>query len=169
MSTIAIRSQTDASQALNKSSSNSLPPRGFTLIELMIVVAIVAILAAVALPIYQDYVARSQVSEAMATAGALKTALSEFYQANGNIWPADNQYADTVGGRYSAGVSHVGGVMTATMRGAAPVNPRVHNYQFTVTAIDAAGNALTPPAQIVNWKCAPVAPSSPKYLPAGCQ
>ncbi|EMT2253742.1 pilin [Neisseria gonorrhoeae] len=67
--------------------------KGFTLIELMIVIAIVGILAAVALPAYQDYTARAQVSEAILLAEGQKSAVTEYYLNNGK-WPADND--DTV-------------------------------------------------------------------------
>ncbi|EMR8617805.1 pilin [Neisseria gonorrhoeae] len=70
--------------------------KGFTLIELMIVIAIVGILAAVALPAYQDYTARAQVSEAILLAEGQKSAVTEYYLNNGK-WPADNGAADTTG------------------------------------------------------------------------
>ena len=66
--------------------------KGFTLIELMIVVAIIAILAAIALPAYQDYVARSQVSEAMSLSSGAKTAVAEYYADRG-AWPTSNTQA----------------------------------------------------------------------------
>lgn len=66
--------------------------KGFTLIELMIVVAIIGILAAVALPAYQDYTKRSHVSEGLALAGGAKTAVTEYYSSNGE-WPNGNAEA----------------------------------------------------------------------------
>ncbi|HFA7410799.1 TPA: pilin, partial [Neisseria gonorrhoeae] len=66
--------------------------KGFTLIELMIVIAIVGILAAVALPAYQDYTARAQVSEAILLAEGQKSAVTEYYLNNGE-WPKDNTSA----------------------------------------------------------------------------
>ncbi|EMU4911804.1 pilin [Neisseria gonorrhoeae] len=68
--------------------------KGFTLIELMIVIAIVGILAAVALPAYQDYTARAQVSEAILLAEGQKSAVTEYYLNNGK-WPEDNDKAGT--------------------------------------------------------------------------
>src|SRR4026209_2701492 len=66
--------------------------KGFTLIELMIVVAIIGILAAIALPAYQDYTIRTKVSDGLSLAAAAKLAVAETYAATGSL-PADNQAA----------------------------------------------------------------------------
>ena len=66
--------------------------QGFTLIELMIVVAIIGILAAIAIPAYQDYTIRAQVSEGLSLSGGAKAAVSEFRMDRG-IWPTDNEAA----------------------------------------------------------------------------
>ncbi|HEZ1599323.1 TPA: pilin [Neisseria meningitidis] len=93
--------------------------KGFTLIELMIVIAIVGILAAVALPAYQDYTARAQVSEAILLAEGQKSAVTEYYLNHGT-WPKNNTSAgvassSTIKGKYVKEVTVANGVITATM------------------------------------------------------
>ncbi|HID7643217.1 TPA: pilin [Neisseria meningitidis] len=94
--------------------------KGFTLIELMIVIAIVGILAAVALPAYQDYTARAQVSEAILLAEGQKSAVTEYYLNHGE-WPANNSSAGVatsasdIKGKYVQSVEVAKGVITATM------------------------------------------------------
>ncbi|ENX2591611.1 pilin [Neisseria gonorrhoeae] len=94
--------------------------KGFTLIELMIVIAIVGILAAVALPAYQDYTARAQVSEAILLAEGQKSAVTEYYLNHG-IWPSDNSAAGVassgeIKGKYVQSVTVTNGVVTAQMK-----------------------------------------------------
>ncbi|MCL5934136.1 pilin [Neisseria meningitidis] len=94
--------------------------KGFTLIELMIVIAIVGILAAVALPAYQDYTARAQVSEAILLAEDQKSAVTEYYLNHG-IWPGDNSdagvaSASDIKGKYVQSVTVANGVVTAEMK-----------------------------------------------------
>ncbi|MBH5831399.1 pilin [Neisseria meningitidis] len=93
--------------------------KGFTLIELMIVIAIVGILAAVALPAYQDYTARAQVSEAILLAEGQKSAVTEYYLNHGE-WPSNNTSAGVassskIKGKYVKEVEVKNGVVTATM------------------------------------------------------
>ena len=90
--------------------------KGFTLIELMIVVAIIGILAAIALPAYQDYTIRSQVAEGPVVAEGLKTAVAESYASNGT-WAANNAalgYTNPVGGSYISDVSITNGSIDIT-------------------------------------------------------
>ncbi|EMU0309303.1 pilin, partial [Neisseria gonorrhoeae] len=95
--------------------------KGFTLIELMIVIAIVGILAAVALPAYQDYTARAQVSEAILLAEGQKSAVTEYYLNHGE-WPENNTSAGVasppsdIKGKYVQKVEVAKGVVTATMK-----------------------------------------------------
>ncbi|HEZ1358734.1 TPA: pilin [Neisseria meningitidis] len=112
--------------------------KGFTLIELMIVIAIVGILAAVALPAYQDYTARAQVSEAILLAEGQKSAVTEYYLNHGK-WPANNSSAGVasvstdIKGKYVAGVKVENGVVTAEMKSTG-VNKEIQGKKLSLWA-----------------------------------
>ncbi|EPI1531303.1 pilin [Neisseria gonorrhoeae] len=112
--------------------------KGFTLIELMIVIAIVGILAAVALPAYQDYTARAQVSEAILLAEGQKSAVTEYYLNHG-IWPANNTSAGVassptdIKGKYVQKVEVNNGVVTATMA-SSNVNKEIQGKKLSLWA-----------------------------------
>ncbi|HEZ7107806.1 TPA: pilin [Neisseria meningitidis] len=111
--------------------------KGFTLIELMIVIAIVGILAAVALPAYQDYTARAQVSEAILLAEGQKSAVTEYYLNHGE-WPGDNTSAGVassseIKGKYVQKVEVKNGVVTATMLSSG-VNKEIQGKKLSLWA-----------------------------------
>ncbi|EMT0310906.1 pilin, partial [Neisseria gonorrhoeae] len=111
--------------------------KGFTLIELMIVIAIVGILAAVALPAYQDYTARAQVSEAILLAEGQKSAVTEYYLNNGE-WPENNTSAGVasasdIKGKYVESVTVANGVVTAKMKPSG-VNKEIQGKKLSLWA-----------------------------------
>ncbi|EMT9448060.1 pilin, partial [Neisseria gonorrhoeae] len=112
--------------------------KGFTLIELMIVIAIVGILAAVALPAYQDYTARAQVSEAILLAEGQKSAVTEYYLNHGE-WPENNTSAGVassptdIKGKYVKEVKVEKGVVTATMA-SSNVNKEIQGKKLSLWA-----------------------------------
>ena len=141
--------------------------KGFTLIELMIVVAIIAILAAIALPAYQDYVARSQVSEAMTLSSGAKTAVTEYYADKG-AFPTTNAMAGLAGassinGKYVASVTvGANGVITAKMKGSGSVSSKVAGRDFALVPADAGGS--------ITWDCKGSATTiDAKYRPSSCR
>ncbi len=140
--------------------------KGFTLIELMIVVAIIGILAAVALPAYQDYTVRAKVSEVILAASSAKTAVAESAQVNAAMPLAASLVVDSQSSKYVSGVVYSQtdastGVITVTTSAA---DTKISGKTLTMTG------ALQPNGQ-VTWVCA--APASggidSKYLPASCK
>ena len=137
--------------------------QGFTLIELMIVVAIIGILAAIALPAYQDYTARSQMSEAMTLASGAKTAVTEFYTSEGQF-PTGNvsaglAAATDIKGNYVESVTVNGGEITALMK-TAGVSEGVRGKTLVLSATTNAGS--------VQWVCKKGTVDN-KYLPSSCR
>lgn len=138
--------------------------QGFTLIELMIVVAIIGILAAIAIPAYQDYTIRAQVTEGLNLASSAKTAVAEYWTDAGTF-PASNAQAgldDTITGKYTTGVvvtsTATNGIITVTYGNDA--NTELASDTLTLTATGNNGG--------VTWDCA-AGTILPKHLPASCR
>lgn len=137
--------------------------KGFTLIELMIVVAIIGILAAIAIPAYQDYIARSQASEAMTLSSGLKTNVAETYAQKGTFDGISSgalglPAANTVKGNYVKEVAVTSGKITATFK-PSDVSKGLIDGTLVLSPSDVAG--------AITWKCSSTTIEQ-KYLPKTC-
>ncbi len=142
--------------------------KGFTLIELMIVVAIIAILAAIAIPAYQDYVIRSQVSEGATLADGAKTAVAEFYSNKGKFPPSNASAglatAASIQGTYVKSVDATNGLITVTFSKASPqkANAAIDAKTFILSAYTKTGSTM--------FSCnKATATVDKKYLPSSCR
>ncbi len=138
--------------------------QGFTLIELMIVVAIIGILAAIAIPAYQDYTIRAQVSEGINLASGAKAAIAEYFMDSG-VLPTNNAEAGleasgNITGNYASDVLvGAAGMVTVTYSGP-EVNAQIGGQQLTLTPTTNAGS--------VQWTCVNTTLAA-KHVPSACR
>ena len=147
---------------------NASLARGFTLIELMIVVAIVGILAAIAIPAYQDYIVRSKVSELLATVSQCKTAVAE-YMTSKNTLPADLTASGctTIPTKYGTGLDVTAGQILIAATADVGGSPPQTGLLLGLRPEPVAGTSV-----ITAWDCTRATGGSTleaKYLPAVCR
>ena len=135
--------------------------QGFTLIELMIVVAIIGILAAVALPAYQDYTIRARVSEALAVASSAKTTVAENISNNGGVMPADA----CIGVNTTVASANVASLACTAASGVLTVTTTAAAGGVTLTLTPAAPGAA---GGSITWACARTAGNN-RHVPAECR
>jgi type IV pilus assembly protein PilA len=150
--------------------------KGFTLIELMIVVAIIGILAAVALPAYQDYTVRAKMSEVILAMSACRTSITEVYQSGGSAPGANNwgcEISAGAGTRYVAAITtNLNGVVQATVQS---ISTSVNGSVVQLTPLGGTGAAASFVAgssqQLFGWNCGPAATGGvpTKFLPGSCR
>ena len=146
--------------------------KGFTLIELMIVVAIIGILAAIALPAYQDYTNRAKMSEVLTFVSSGRTAVAEYYQSEGTL-PADNEAAglapaEEITSKYVESLEVEDGVVTVTIQGT-NVGALDESTVILTPKNSAGGDIADGYAGPLLWECKPDDAENNKYFPANCR
>lgn len=132
--------------------------KGFTLIELMIVVAIIGVMVAIALPAYREYTIRAKVTELLYAASAAKMGVAEYVNLNGKLPEVDAYVPETQQSRYVASVTWDGNAIIAT---ATADEARIAGQTITLTpALNETGNQAI-------WTCG--GSVEPKYRPASCK
>ena len=142
--------------------------KGFTLIELMIVVAIIGILAAIAIPAYQNYTKRAHVSEGLSLAGGAKTAVAEFYSSNNRL-PKSNSSVGIAAATSITG-NAVSSVGVGTGDGAAADGQIKITYNSKVDSAGTSTLILSPTTSTggVQWKCK-AGTIDTKFIPSNCR
>lgn len=137
---------------------------GFTLIELMIVVAIIGILAAIAIPAYQDYTCRAKMSEAVNMLTQAKSELISYYAVK-DAWPAAtwDGFNSDVDSKYVKSITWDGNAFTVTIYGNTIGCGLSDNDDAVVMS------PVTNQNRVVDWNCKPGADVAMQYLPAACQ
>jgi len=149
--------------------------QGFTLIELMIVVAIIGILAAVALPAYQDYTIRAKMSEVILALSACRTSITEVYQSGGSAPLVNGWGCESTGTtKYVTGLSSTAdGIVTAGVQGiAAAVDATIVSLAPLSSGAAGATWAINSGSGLFGWRCGSAADgttTSAKYLPGSCR